>query len=321
VNATFSDTAFPTVDQGLAFNLSGVASGGTVDAGYSYLWNFGDGSGSPGPDVSHTYNTPGEYLLTLVATDSVNESGSASWIVQVHPDPSLAIVAGATTVDVNHSVSLASLPSGGTGNGTTTWTFGDGTNGTGLSVTHTWSRSGAYEVGATYTDALGVVGRTTISVQVNSALAGTFTSKVVDAAGASSSVVAGGLVQFNANPSGGSPPYTITWKFGDDTLASGAESNHSYATPGNYTISVSVADQSGAWLNGTLFVSVTPVSVANNASTSAYTFPEGLFLGIIAGAALAAVAVYAVGPRRRKESPPPPPSAYVPPAVADWKED
>lgn len=48
----------------------------------SYHWNFGDGQSSAGATVSHTYATPGSYLVTVTARNAINEV-SEQMVVQV----------------------------------------------------------------------------------------------------------------------------------------------------------------------------------------------------------------------------------------------
>jgi PKD repeat protein len=37
----------------------------------TYTWNFGDGSNGTGPSVTHTYSTPGNYMVTVTVSDGV----------------------------------------------------------------------------------------------------------------------------------------------------------------------------------------------------------------------------------------------------------
>jgi len=49
-------------------------------------------------------------------------------------------------------------------------------------------------------------------------------------------------VSFNAVSSGGVPPYSYTWNFGDASTGSGSSPTHSYSTKGTYTVSLTVKD-------------------------------------------------------------------------------
>src|SRR2546425_920399 len=56
---------------------------------------------------------------------------------------------------------------------------------------------------------------------------------------------AGAIVSFSAIGSGGDPPYSLSWDFGDGTTSDSATPTHSYANPGNYTASLTTTDGSG----------------------------------------------------------------------------
>src|SRR5579883_363809 len=50
---------------------------------YQYSWNFGDGAGASGPQVSHNYTSQGVYQLQLTVTDNGNVSATATQTVAV----------------------------------------------------------------------------------------------------------------------------------------------------------------------------------------------------------------------------------------------
>ncbi|MCI4365883.1 MAG: PKD domain-containing protein, partial [Thermoplasmata archaeon] len=318
VSAAFSSPLFPQVDPNSSFVATANVSGGTPP--YNYSWNFGDGYSAFGPSQGISYSQHGLYLITLTATDNLGAVGVTAWSVLVNPSPSLTLTPSANEADVNHSITLSAAVAGGTGSGATTWDFGDGTAGTGSQTTHSWTHTGTFTVQATYHDGIGMAADSSAVITVNPALTGTFSSSsppgVVP--------VASTLLDFNATPAGGSPPYAVLWNFGDDSQSLGSHLEHAYASAGNYTVNVTVTDGVGASLNATLHVQISkPTVTGTSSSGSSLNFPLGIFLGVLAGAALATVAFYAFGPRRRQEHPPrtPPSSPYVSPEPAEWKED
>ena len=56
---------------------------------------------------------------------------------------------------------------------------------------------------------------------------------------------AGEELQFTANITGGVPPYSVVWSFGDGSSASGNPVSHAYDVPGTYTVVVTVTDSAG----------------------------------------------------------------------------
>ncbi len=125
--------------------------------------------------------------------------------------------------------------------------FGDGTssvlgavNGV-TTVTHTYSRSGAFTVTVTATDGLGFSGTSSVVVAVTER--GTVPLQVTFTVGT------GFVVSFNASASGGftGTIRTYDWNFGDgqSTTTTGPITSHRYQAAGTYVVRVSVVTTTG----------------------------------------------------------------------------
>lgn len=70
------------------------------------------------------------------------------------------------------------------------------------------------------------------------------------------------LVSFQSQtpPSGGVPPYTFAWTFGDGDAGSGPTPGHVYAGPGNFLIRATISDSRGVSAQTSLPISVRTVS-------------------------------------------------------------
>lgn len=67
-------------------------------------------------------------------------------------------------------------------------------------------------------------------------------------------------VAFTTSVSGGSPPYTYSWDFGDGSHGTETSPSHTYASAGHYTVTLVVRDAGGRTLTKTLAVAVNPPS-------------------------------------------------------------
>ena len=125
------------------------------------------------------------------------------------------------------------------------WDFGDGADGSGLSVAHEYTAEGSYTVRLTVTDDGGMQTTATQSILVSVQAVGS-----VPTASFTASPSSGGTpltVSFNASGSN-DPDGTIVsyeWSFGDGTSGSGATTIHSYLTQGTYTAVLTVTDDEG----------------------------------------------------------------------------
>jgi len=120
----------------------------------AYAWDFGDGNTDTGDVVSHIFADPGDFGVQLTVTDAAGNSASSTTIITVNDIESpRAAFNWSYTNDTGGNVvgaAVEGLPThfnaGGTndnsgGNLTYIWDFGDGTNGTGVTVDHTFSET------------------------------------------------------------------------------------------------------------------------------------------------------------------------------------
>ncbi|MFI5415667.1 MAG: PKD domain-containing protein, partial [Candidatus Lutacidiplasmatales archaeon] len=154
-------------------------------------------------------------------------------------------------------LNLTANVTGGAGPLVWNWSFGDGSaNGSGASVSHTYSATGAYVVHLTVEDAQGREMNRSLSVKVITALS----------AGASGTPTQGEAplrVNFTANSSGGLGPFQYSWAFGDQTTGGVANASHVYLAGGTYTATVTVRDAAREVRRASVNISVaSPLGVA-----------------------------------------------------------
>jgi hypothetical protein len=78
----------------------------------------------------------------------------------------------------------------------------------------------------------------------------------------------GFAVDFTATVTGGVAPYTIAWRFGDGGSASGTSTSHSYATAGQWTVTVWGNDSQGGSSHQSFSVLVNPLLAVTSFSVS-----------------------------------------------------
>lgn len=181
-----------TSDVGRPVTFHGTASSGS--GGYSYDWNFGDGSkDSTAKNPTHTYSDPGTYKVVLTVTDS--QGGTATSKLTETVDPALTVTASTSTSTpaLNQPVSFTASASGGSGTYTYSWDFGDGSSPSGKQdPTHSYPAAGSYSVTLTIADGNGVSVTKTLTETV--AGAGALDRLVISPA--SSSIAAGGSQRY-----------------------------------------------------------------------------------------------------------------------------
>ncbi|MDH7513965.1 MAG: PKD domain-containing protein [Clostridiales bacterium] len=77
-------------------------------------------------------------------------------------------------------------------------------------------------------------------------------------------------VNFTGSASGGSPPYSYNWSFGDGQSSSSQNPSHTYSSASNYTATLTVTDSKGTNANNSVSITVTspPPQLVASASAS-----------------------------------------------------
>lgn len=214
-----------------------------------------------------TFSSPGTSQIIVTATDSHRAVASSSATVTVNPALGLSATVEPTTGPAPLSVNYSVTPSGGTAPLTYLWQFGDGTSSTAAFGTHVYTTPGTYNGTVTASDATTASTNRTFSVTVLSSSAITPLTAQVVANPLSGSAPLN--VTFGGTATGGLPPYTFAWSFGDGASASGPSVTHSFAA-GNFSVTLTVTDSQGNTTNAITDVTVGPaLSVVGEAAATA----------------------------------------------------
>ncbi len=245
LNKPYSGTA------GVAVQFKSTASDADGDT-LSYSWTFGDGGTSTMMNPSHTYNSAGQYTVKLTVSDgnggSVTDSTTAT-ITAANQAPT-ADAGGPYSGTVNMSVTFdgsGSSDSDGT-IASYRWSFGDGSTGTGMKPTHTYTSAKTFSVSLTVTDDKGAssTASTTTAIIAAAPVQNHAPTAIINVSGTTYNV--GDSVSFDG--SGSSDPdmgdtLSYSWDFGDGNMGSGMTTSHTYSMSGPYNVTLTVTDQGG----------------------------------------------------------------------------
>lgn len=230
----------------------------------AYAWDFGDGSTSVSPNPSHTFTTPGNYVVKLVVTDNEGAATTQLLTVAVTAPNQLPVVmasasplSGEPPLEVIFNARGSYDPDGRLGN--FIWTFSDGYETFGPLASQTYYSPGIYTVTLTSYDNRGGMGTDTVTIYVGQ-------SNLPPVAAASATPLTGNVpleVTFSSasshDPDGTLASYA--WDFGDGNTSSQPNPVHTYTTNGIYQATLTVTDNLGLTDSDTLTITVNGVTL------------------------------------------------------------
>jgi hypothetical protein len=162
-----------SIDLGGKTAIAAPASGGA--GGFTYSWQ-GVPTGCTGSEASFECapSIAGTFAISAVATDANGfATVSASAYLVVHPALSVYVTDAGDIAGTNDSFSAIAF--GGTAPVTFAWTFGDGSTGTGPTVSHSFPSAGVYAVTVWANDSTGASASQSWSARVPGAPGGSAT--------------------------------------------------------------------------------------------------------------------------------------------------
>ncbi|MDX1686579.1 MAG: PKD domain-containing protein [Candidatus Promineifilaceae bacterium] len=237
--------AAPEIEVSLPTNLSfaqGRAPAGTTfdyqDNSFRWLPVAAADGGSQRLQLSFTASVadltrPERTVEVIMRHDGEERSAGVAYWVGLPPQG--AISAHPPVASVGQTVQLEAHPSG-PGPFAQTWDLGDGRTVTANNPDVVFPAAGRYKVSLQLANPLAVTTATTI-VTVTPDPAASFS--LADAKPA-----AGEALAF-VNESGGEPPLSFTWRFGDGATSSERNPSHTFAEPGEYLVSLTVESDYG----------------------------------------------------------------------------
>jgi PKD repeat protein len=241
-------------------------------ASLTYSWSFGSQGTATGPLPTKTFTAPGTFPVTLTVTDEwkATNTSAAQNVTIVKPSGNTAPV---PTFAYSCTGLTCSVSSSGTADPDAgdvisySWNWGDGsTPSTGASpAAHVYATAGTYTITLTTTDGWGNSASTTRNVGLSEP-AGNTAPHVEFTTSCTSFTVCQMNSSGTVDAEGDAMKYA--WDWGDQTAASTTASPaHTYATPGTYTIALTVTDVWGKATTVTHAVTITEPA-SNNAPTA-----------------------------------------------------
>ncbi len=279
----------PRVNSAVLFDGSKSYDPDPGDSTIGYTWNFGDGTSQDtvSPTIAHSYVTPGFYNASLQVNDN-NGASAVSFrsitvqnpivhdvaIIQVLSLSSSALIGQAVSIQVtlsnpgdtveavNVTVTSGNLSLAPAQN----VTILDRAN---MVLRFKWNTTG-FEPGpyAVRARASVVPGETnTADNQREGGIVTLFLPLSVHAAANPNSGIAPLRVSFTSTVSGGIPPYTYSWDFGDGSTSIAPDPTHQYDIQGEITTRLTVRDSQSLGTSTQLIVNVLPPLVVTVTSS------------------------------------------------------
>jgi PKD repeat protein len=213
----------------------------------STVITWGDGASSNGTSGTHTYTSAGTFTVTLTATDSANNHGSATQTVTVQGNqpPTCTLTVNPTSGNIPLTVNA-----GGTCTDpendivSTVLNWGDGTSTSAASGTHTYTVAGHYTVTVTATDSGGLTGSASQKVDAHKQNQPP-TCALSVAPNAGPAPLAVGASGNCTDPENDIVSTILDWGDHSPPVINKTTGTHTYTVVGTYTVKLTATDSAG----------------------------------------------------------------------------
>lgn len=221
----------------------------TPPDGTLVTWTFGNGSAKEGANVTHRFDAPGLYPVTVALDDGrglANSRRLEERYVRVNAAPT-ALAGPDQTVCPGDVVRFDAGGSGDLDGDITgyTWRFSDGVTLEGAQVERSFDTGGPVTVELSVADNSGLA----CGISTDSARVLVNNTPVVDAGPDVTTQLgaAHDVVDFDATGASDrdGQGLHLRWDYGDGLTGTGAVTRHRYSTPGTYTVTVEARDPTG----------------------------------------------------------------------------
>jgi PKD repeat protein len=235
-----------------------VSEPGSFDGERQVIWNLGDLQPSASITVwirAKALSTFGGECLTneaLIDADNLGVPVYVTATVCVYPLPEVEAVADRPQGCEPLTVQFTNRVLNGTPPFSYYWTFGDDSGTSSMpNPTYTYDSPGTYRATLRVVDALGCEGQDDVEITV-------YENPTVSVTANPTEGCEPLTVRFTSSASGGTPPYTYAWDFGDAAALAMRHPYHTYESAGTYTAELTVTDANGCTDTRTVEITVYP---------------------------------------------------------------
>ncbi|HEY2080437.1 MAG TPA: PKD domain-containing protein [Streptosporangiaceae bacterium] len=210
------------------------------------------------PGIINPSDNPGLSTFPMTSADqaALGDPLEDFW-VQGSTPLSATATGTPTTGNAPLSVSFTGTATGGTAPYSYSWNFGDGSAlSTAQNPSHTYTAAGTYTATLTVTDSSSPAKTATSTVTINVSAVGNPLQATASAVPTSGQIPLN--TAFTGTATGGTPPYSYSWNFGDGSALSTAQNpSHTYTAAGTYTATLTATDSSSPAKTATSSVTIT----------------------------------------------------------------
>ncbi len=247
--------------QAVAFTDQSSTSTGFIN---TWNWDFGDGNVQTvvfpnAPNISHTYAGAGTFSVTLTVTNSEGCTHSESRLVKMLGAPTSDFMMNGQCVGTAVQFTDLTTASGTQVLSNWSWNFGDPTSGTSnastlQNPTHNFASAGTYVVELITFTGNNCADTITKSITIKQKPAVDFNTQSACADNPAAFTPTGMAVATIAS---------WNWSFGDGGTSTLQAPTHTYTSPGNYSVTLTVTDTAGCSNTRTKPIIIAPIPDAN----------------------------------------------------------
>ena len=230
---------------------------------------------SPCIDAGISTSVRRDFEGTLIPTGIAPDVGAYEYDSGSPPPPpelQASLIASPSSGEVPLSVQFTGSASGGTSPYSYSWSFGTGQTSSAQNPYFTYNETGDYAVTLTVTDSENTSDSTSVTIRV---YAISITPLEATVSASPRSGMAPLTVHFAASATGGTPPYSYRWRYGNGDSSRKKDPTYTYTEGGNFRATLTVSDEHNNQIVKSMIIKISDLSVLADFSCA----PSGVAFG------------------------------------------